>query len=619
MAINQDSIFNELKLRIKLQEQRNEHLAERMEEKLLLWLVSDTIDQAGDIDDLLFNLLERISMIRDIPVSFCCQISNDKLSLLNHYSSLENSRLRKCPFSLSDSVLTKVRLGPYFIDKELFEKDGFTISQDFPFQPEFVSVFPFQSLYIPFGIFVFIESEKKDLNLSSFSIAIKQIINTAIEKLDKLTLLEELKILNASFENKVRERSSELEEVNKQLKEEIKGYLQKKKEHIPEISSDMFPENIDSSLLLSISHEIRTPLNGILGFSELMRKTDLGGQEKEKYINIIKTCGKSILKIINDVIDLARIETNQIQIEKEEFLITTFMTEIFDYFNNDELYKQKDNVELRLKINFDGSTIIDSDRKLVWQILINLIGNALKYTEEGFVEIGCKIQDEKNKSGKKDLLVFVKDTGIGIEGDLQTSVFQKFSKIEHDISKLYGGTGLGLTIVKELVEMLGGKVWFDSEVTKGSEFFFTIPDSVITLNGNDKILTSKELKAKYNWNDKNVLIVEDDEMSYIYLKEVLKSTNINIIHAKNGVEAVEIAENNPDIDLVLMDIKLPEMDGYEATRRIKEIRQSIPVIAQTAYAMADDQQKSIQVGCDDYISKPINRRRLLQTMDLFIN
>ncbi len=619
MAIYQDSIFNELKLRIKLQEQHNEHLASRMEEKLLLWLVSDTINQSGDVDDLLYNLLERISIIRDIPYSVCCQVSSDKITPLNFYSSFDQSKLLKCPFKLSESLLARIRSEPLFLSTGSFELEGFLISDKFVFEPERISIFPFQSLYIPFGIFVFIEDDIKYPKLSTFSIAIKQIISTAIEKMDKLTLLEELKNLNASFESKVRERSDKLTEANNKLKAEIKELKQKQNEIIPKLDLEALPDNIDSVLLQNISHEIRTPLNGILGFSELMRKANIDTLEREKYINIIKTCGKSILKIINDVIDLSRIESGQIQINKEEFSITKFMTEIYDYFKNDELFKQKENIELRLNINFDGSTTIESDRKLVWQILINLVGNALKFTEEGFVEIGCMIEEKKSKSGKKNLVIFVKDTGIGIEEDLKESVFQKFTKIEHDISKLYGGTGLGLTLSKELVGLLGGKLWFDSESNKGSEFYFSLPESVLTLNGNDKILTSRELKAKYNWDDKNVMIVEDDEMSYIYLKEVLKSTNINIIHAKNGMEAVEMAQNNPEIDIILMDIKLPEMDGYEATRRIKQIRESLPVIAQTAYAMADDQQKSLQVGCDDYISKPINRRRLLQTMDLFFN
>ncbi len=620
MAIHQDSIFNELKLRMRLSEEHNEHTGARMEEKLLLWLVSDTIKQTGNAEELFYNLLERISMIREIPFSACCKISDDKITPLSYYSSQEDSEFKKCPFKISPALLLKLKSGPIFIKKELFELQGFLIKDKFDFTPDSVSIFPFDSLFVPFGFFVFFEQGMMENGLSSYNIIIRQIIIMAVEKLDKLKLLEELKSLNANFENKLRERTKELKESRKDLKMEIKELRDFKEVEIEAlIESDHKSElhsEIDSTALVNISHEIRTPLNGVLGFAEILRSSEIEETDKQNYINIIKTCGKSIIKIIDDVIDLSKIENEQVVITKIDFPIAGFMTELYDHFKNDELFRQKKNIELRLSINIDGNTIIHSDRERVWQVLINLIGNALKYTEEGYIEIGCKIEDNTaNKKGNKDLEFFVRDTGIGIEENLQNAIFDKFVKIEHDITRLYGGTGLGLTIARELAKLMGGEIWFDSRLNDGSEFYFKLPDSVVVLNGNDKPLTTKELKSKYNWDGKRVMIVEDDEMSFIYLKEVLKSTNIDIIHAWNGVEAVEMAAANQNIDLILMDIKLPEMDGYEATKKIKEMNESLPVIAQTAYAMADDEQKSIQVGCDDYITKPINRRKLLQTMD----
>jgi len=616
MAIHQDSIFNELRLRIKLLEKQNGLKAEQMEDKLLLWLVADTISQAGDIDELLFNLLERICMIREIPYSACCKVSGNKISLLNHYTPHEEKYARILPFNLSPDLLDRLKSGPCFIDGNEMLDEGFNLSPTFFFSPESIAIFPFHSLSIPFGFFIFLYDEKTEQDISGLSIIIRQIIVMATEKLDKLTLMEELKTLNASFDKKVRERTQEMQDKNSQLKKEIETFRHQSKSVKIPAESVVDTSESGRSLLMNISHEIRTPLNGILGFAEIMRKTELEGEEKEKYINIIKSCGKSILKIVDDVIDLSNIETGQVKIVKEDFPLGKFMTDIYDYFKNDELFRQKETVEIRLSMNLDGQSLIHSDRKRIWQVLINIIGNALKYTEKGYIEIGCKIQETDHpKKGNQDLLFFVKDTGIGIEESLRDSIFERFVKIEHEISRLYGGTGLGLSIARDLAEMMDGRIWFDSEVGVGSQFYFLLPNSVSAFNGKDKLLSSKELKAKYNWLGKRVLIVEDDEMSFVYLKEVLKSTQIDILRAKNGNQAIELFEANPDIDLVLMDIKLPEMDGYEATRRIKQIRPMIPVIAQTAYAMADDQQKILQVGCDDYISKPINRRKLLQTIE----
>jgi len=620
MAIHQDSIFNELRLRIRLLEQQNGLEAEQMEDKLLLWLVADTISNAGDVDELLGNLLERICMIRELPYAACCKISGDKVILLDHYTPHHEKFSLNLPFSLSPELIDRLKSGPFFIDGNAMSDEGFNLSPSFFFSPESISIFPFNCLSVPSGLFVFFYDEKTEQDISGLSIVMRQIINMAVEKFDKLALIEELKALNASFDKKVRERTYELQEKNKKLLEEIESFRHQAKEmEMPEPGADKHFDT-GSSFLMNISHEIRTPLNGILGFAEIIRKNRLEDQEKEKYINIIKSCGKSILKIVDDVIDLSKIETSQVKIVKEDFPLGKFMTDLYDNFKNDELYKQKEIVDIRLNMNLDGQTLLNADRKRVWQVLLNLIGNALKYTEKGFIEIGCKIQENDHpKKGNQDLLFFVKDTGVGIEKNLQNSVFERFVKVEHESSRLYGGAGLGLTIARELAEMMDGKIWFDSEIGSGSQFYFLLPNAVLPYNGKDKPLSSKELRARYNWLGKRVLIVEDDEMSFVYLKEVLKSTQFEILRAKNGRQAIELIEANPDIELVLMDIKLPEMDGYEATKRIKQIRPTLPVIAQTAYAMADDQQKILRVGCDDYISKPINRRKLLQAIDKVVS
>jgi signal transduction histidine kinase/CheY-like chemotaxis protein len=621
MVIQQDSIFNELRLRMRLLEQQNEQLAELMEQKLLLWLASDTIYQAGDVDELMYNLLERICMILELPYAACCKISNDQVILLNYFSANDGDYSRVCPFSFASGLTTKLKSGSVVIDHFDFHSNGFDYKGNSALKPESVSIFPFQSLYIPFGVFIFFDKEKGEKSLSGLSIIIKQIINMAVEKLEKLTLLEELKILNASFETKVRDRTIELSEKIEKLEQEISS-LQFNNDHLAkEPSSPPARSNEDwSSLLLNLSHEIRTPLNGILGFSEIIRSTDLSPMSKEKYTSIIKTCGKSILKIIEDIIDLDHIEEHKIKLKSENFDIGAFLTDLYDHFKNDDLFRQKDKVELRLNTHIDSNTLINSDRTRVRQILMNLIGNAIKYTEEGFVEFGCKIQESGvKKKAEQEIVFFVNDTGIGIVPEFQGYIFERFVKLEHEFSKMYGGTGLGLSIAKDLAGLLRGRIWFDSEPGIGSHFYFSLPVNVVTFAGKELPMTSREIKNKFIWTGKQAMVVEDDEMSLIYLKEVLKSTQIEILHAKNGKQAVEMFRSNPNIDIILMDIKLPEMDGYEATRQIKQIKPTVPIIAQTAYAMADDHQKSLQVGCDDYISKPINRRKLLETMESFIH
>ncbi len=347
MSLHQDSIFNELKLRIKLQEQQSGFKAEHMEDKLLLWLVTDTISHAGDVRELLVNLLERVCMIRELPYAACCKITGDHLELLNHFTPHNEKYSLELPFGLSPELIDRLRSGPVFIDGNEMEEEGFNVSPSFFFSPESIALFPFHCLSVPTGLFVFLYDEKTEKDIAGFSIVIRLIINMAVEKLDKLELLEELKILNATFDKKIRERTEDLQEKNTLLireSEQIKKQLSESLLKVPDQSQ--IPDT-SSSLLMNISHEIRTPLNGILGFAEIMRKSDLESHEKEKYINIIKSCGKSILKIVDDVIDLSNIETKQVKVVKEEFPIGKLMTEVYDYFKNDELFRQKEDVELK--------------------------------------------------------------------------------------------------------------------------------------------------------------------------------------------------------------------------------------------------------------------------------
>ncbi len=621
MVTKEQTVINELKLRIKLLEKQNARMAEGMDEKLLLWLVTEIITQADDKDKLLYQILERISVIRNIPISLCCAIENNELKIISSYPSEGITGTDDCLFSLSDNLIEKIKSGPPFISGEEMAKMGFSMNEELNIEPETISIFPFHCRPIPFGFIVFIETEPSDKSIELFENVISRILTIATDKIDKLVLLEEQKQPAKASSIKIKEENLELYHFNKQLKKEIRERKRKEKELVKKIETIENNDELKTTLLNNISHEVRTPLNGILGFSELLRQNGISTDERDRYINIIKTSGRSILKIVDDVLDLGRIETKEIELHLEEFPVTHFLNELYNNYKEDDLYKQKEKkIELRLNVNISSNTIIRTDKRRLKQILDNLIGNALKFTEEGFVEIGCRIKEKDfTENGWKDLLFFVKDSGIGIPKKLQDAVFEKFMKIEYDISKLYGGTGLGLTIAKKIVERLGGKIWLNSSLGEGSELYFTLPESVFIPAKQEPSLTTLELKGKYKWAGKTVLIVEDDEMSLIFLDEILKPTDIRILHAANGQVAIQMIKNHPEIDLVLMDIKLPEMDGFEATKEIRKIRKDLPVIAQTAYAMADDKRKSIEVGCSDYITKPVNRKLLLKTADKFLN
>jgi len=244
------------------------------------------------------------------------------------------------------------------------------------------------------------------------------------------------------------------------------------------------------------------------------------------------------------------------------------------------------------------------------QILNNLISNAIKFTQNGEIILGCSVKD-------RELLFYVKDTGIGIPDDFKSVIFERFRQVELEKNRQYGGTGLGLSICKALVELLGGKIWLESEEDKGSCFFFTIPYNPSGINLTNLAISLNPSNYEYNWSGKTILIAEDEFTNYRLLEKMLRKTEVKLIRANDGIEAVELCRSHPEINLVLMDIKMPLMDGYEATRLIKEFRKKLPVIAQTAYALSNDKNKALNAGCDDYVSKPIGKDILLKMIHNF--
>ena len=363
-------------------------------------------------------------------------------------------------------------------------------------------------------------------------------------------------------------------------------------------------DRLKSAFLANMSHEIRTPMNAILGFAGFLKKPTLIPAKRERFVNIINNSGNHLLNLINDIVDISKIDAKQMTLIETECYLNKFLFEIYQFFHSVATQKSE---QLKIVLNTElpnGYDAIKTDTTRLRQILINLIGNAVKFTSSGFVEISYSIT--KNKK----IQFAIKDTGIGISEDELQFVFKRFRQADETSTRKYGGTGLGLAISKSCTELLGGKIWVKSVLDKGSTFYFTIPY---------KPIISPEIKEKSNikntetiFKGKTILIVEDEPFSILILKEILEQTQAYIIKAGNGLEAVEICKNNSQIDIVLMDIQLPKLDGLEATKLISKMRPDLPIISQTANAMHQDRQKSLDAGCVDYITKPINEKELIE-------
>ena len=365
---------------------------------------------------------------------------------------------------------------------------------------------------------------------------------------------------------------------------------------------------LKTSFLSNMSHEIRTPMNAILGFSNLLSHKDISSAEKEEFVNLIRVNGKNLLTLVEDIIDISKIDSGQLQIKNSPVCLHEILKDVHDSFWDD--IKRRGLLNIKLYLNegiSDKKTMILTDAFRLRQVLINLVGNGIKFTDRGFVEFGYNLNNE-------DVLQFyVKDTGIGLPKGKEERVFERFSKFSNEKQKmLYGGTGIGLSIAKDVVNLMGGKIWVESEEKVGSTFYFTIPYHKVS-----NVMSKPEIDipvSKYNWEGKTFLVAEDEEDNFRYLEVALSISNASLIWARNGAEAVDIFSRIDNIDLVLMDIKMPEMDGYTATKEIKLKNNNVPVIAQTAYAMSEEKEKSKQAGCDDYIAKPINYSDLLKVI-----
>lgn len=364
-------------------------------------------------------------------------------------------------------------------------------------------------------------------------------------------------------------------------------------------------DRLKTAFLANMSHEIRTPMNAILGFSQLLGSDDLIDDEKKEYISIINKRGHDLLNLINDILDISKIEANQLTIYKSVGDVNNLLKEIYSMFSSKDYLNNQKNVNLVLGSLLESDSTLLTDFSRLKQILINLVGNALKFTEQGYVEFGCLTMDGH-------LQFYVKDTGIGIPINKQELIFERFRQGEEiNISRKFSGTGLGLTISKGLIDLLEGRIWVESIENEGSTFYFTIPiNRIQPIKEKLKLDTANKL----DWEDKLVLVVEDDPINLKLILKYLSYSKVKYITATTGTEALEKYKLNDNIDLVLMDIQLPDISGYEIIKEMLTIKPDAKIIAQTAHAFQEDKNHSIDSGCCDFLSKPLIRDNFLKVL-----
>lgn len=375
-------------------------------------------------------------------------------------------------------------------------------------------------------------------------------------------------------------------------------------------------DRLKSAFLAAMSHELRTPLNAIIGFSDILSKDSSASVKYQEYGKIIQASGYHLLDIIESIFDITRIETGNTKVNKSLFNIDELINKLSNEIQSWREKQRKAHIKFTIKLSDkDFHFPIYTDYEKLYKILINLIKNAFKFTKDGNIEVGY-IQQQLDKS--MFIEFYVKDTGIGISKEKQEIIFDVFRQVDDSHTREYEGTGAGLSIAKNLVVMLGGNIWVESETGIGSTFYFNIPleqQKIKTKRNGEKNNTTRTIY----FPGKTILIAEDEDSNYQLLKLLISSSQATVLWAKNGKEAVNMCVKSPDIDLVLMDIKMPQMNGFEATRRIKEKCPGIRIIAQTAYTSYDDHEKAKKAGCDGYIEKPIQKGKLFELLTEFLN
>ena len=368
-------------------------------------------------------------------------------------------------------------------------------------------------------------------------------------------------------------------------------------------------DKLKTTFLANMSHEIRTPMNGIIGFSEMYMKPWITEEKRKYYAKIVIDSSQKLLSVVSDILDISRIETDNIELVCQNVVVNDIIRELYAFHK--PIVNDKDLTFTTHKDRKDEQSIVLTDKTRLTQVLSNLLSNAIKYTREGHIRFGYNTK-------KDHLEFFVEDTGKGIKTGELDLIFQHFRQGESDFKDQQGGTGLGLCIAKSLVELMGGKIWVNSLPGKGSTFYFSLPHQ------NERIhqeFETHDFEKLYPGNDSfkfTILIAEDEETNYLFMEELISEMNINLLHARDGIEACELFEQHPEVNLVFMDIKMPNMDGYEATENIKALRPEVPVIMQTAYTLDVNRQKALKAKCDEFVSKPLTSRKVKLLLNKYL-
>jgi PAS domain S-box-containing protein len=363
---------------------------------------------------------------------------------------------------------------------------------------------------------------------------------------------------------------------------------------------------LKSAFLANLSHEIRTPMNGILGFAELLNKPDLSKKSRKNYIDIITSSGKRLLETISQLMDISKIEAGVVNTSLSPVKLNDQLHYIYNFFKPEAENK---NIGFYIGSRLTDEMTIKTDAEKFNAILVNLVNNAIKYTETGSVKFGYRLCED-------EIMFYVSDSGIGVPSGKQKIIFERFRQADESQTRSYDGTGLGLSISKAYVEMLGGRIWLESEPGRGSVFYFTLPcfREIPESSGHAR----HDEVDNFDFSGVTVLIAEDEKFNQLHLKEIFRPTNARILMTENGSEAIDCLEANPGTNIALIDIKMPVMDGLETTRLIKRKFNGLPVIAQTAYAQQSNREAAILAGFDGFITKPINRIELFKLIRKFL-